>query len=671
MIATYLGAPTDLTKLRREHEISLKGATLKNIVRVCTGMGLSTRAVTCEISELGKLRTPCILHWRFNHFVVLKSVRDDHVVIHDPAKGVIREPLESAGDSFTGVALEIVAAPGFRKTRQPLQLKLTGLISRDANLSRKFVAGLLLALICEVLLLASPFYLQVIIDQVLSKGDYLLLHTLAVAFCLLLVFHVTANAMRQLTFQYLSHVTVFDTSTRVLQKLLRLPIRYFRSRELGDIQHKVQSLTRVQNFIVHSIPTLILDVMFVALLVGLMTLYEPMLTLLMVATLALWSAWRAAIFATNLRLSADIAQAESSVQTHFLETLRSVQSIKAANGESARESEWCNLFANATNARLRVGNLRIIDGAVRQLLFQGARITAIYLLAKSALGGQLSIGMISAFVAYLGMFTTRACGIVDCVLEYKLLEVPLSRLSDIVFSEEEPVTGVGDQCVIGDVELRDVTFSYARDDPAILKNCCARIPANGFTAIVGASGSGKSTLLQLIAGNEVPTSGELIFGGQPARHWCTRALRSKMAVVFQDDTLLKGSVAENIALYDHDIDRKRMRAAARDACIAKDIESLPMAYETRIGDLGSALSRGQVQRILLARALYRQPQLLLLDEATSGLDSASEKRVIATLVDLKATKIVVTHSEMMLQVADNVLWLDDGILSMHSKGNLA
>lgn len=664
MIAAYLGAPTDLVKLRRHHEVSLKGATLENIVRVCTSLQLSTRAITCELRELGKLRTPCILHWRFNHFVVLKSVHDDHVVIHDPARGVVCEPLRLVSSSFTGVALEVAAAAGFQKSRQPLQLKISNLISSDVDLSQKFFAGLLLALICEVLILASPFYLQVVIDQVLSKGDRLLLNTLAAAFCLLLLFNVAANAMRQFTFQYLSHVAVFDITARVMRKLLRLPIRYFRVRELGDIQHRIQSLTRIQNFIVNSMPALVLDVLFVVLIIGLMTLYEPTLTFLMIVALGLWSAWRAAIFSTSLRLSADIAQAESSVQTHFLESLRAVQSIKAVNGESSRESQWCNLFANATNARIRMGNLHMVDAAIRQLLFQGARIVSIYLLARRALDGQLSIGMISAFVAYLGMFTTRACGIVDRVLEYKLLEVPLSRLSDIVFSEEESTAGVADKRSIGDIELINVTFSYSRDDAALLKNCCARIPEKGFTAIIGASGSGKSTLLQLIAGNEVPTRGELTFGGQPTRYWCRQALRSKMAVVFQDDTLLKGSVAENIALFDQDVDRERMRNAARDACIAGDIESLPMAYETRIGDLGSALSRGQVQRILLARAFYRQPQLLLLDEATSGLDSALEERVVDALINLQATKIVVTHSDLMLRAADEVLWLNEGRLSV-------
>jgi ATP-binding cassette, subfamily B, bacterial CvaB/MchF/RaxB len=662
MLAAYFGVSTDLASLRRKHEVSLQGATLGSIAKCCKGLGLSTRAVRCDVQELRKLRTPCVLHWRFNHFVVLESVTQDSFVVHDPARGIVKETLAVVGDAFTGIALEVTSAPRYRDSGLLRRLKLRDLVSSDSRLSRQFIAGLLLALICEVLLLTAPFYLQIVIDQVLAKGDGPLLRTLATAFTILLLIHAMANVMRQLTFQYLSHVAVFDITTRVLHRLLQLPIRFFRSRELGDIQHRVQSLSRIQSFVVQSIPALILDTLFVILITGLMTLYEPRLTLLMLAALGLWCAWRALIFSLSLRLSSDIAQAESSVQTHFLETLRAVQAIKVANGESQRESEWRNLFANATNARIRIGNLQVVDSAIRQLLFQGARIAAVYFLAIRGLNGQISIGMISAFVAYLGMFTTRGCGIVDRILEYKLLDIPLTRLADIVFNDEEPSGSAGGSRDLRDIELRSASFSYSRDDPQILRNCSLRIRASEFTAIAGPSGAGKSTLLQIIAGHESISGGEFLIDGRPARHWRPQDLRAQMAVVFQGDGLLKGSIAENIALFDSFLDLARIQDAATAACIASDIEALPMGYETRIGDLGSALSRGQVQRILLARAYYRRPAVLLLDEATSGLDYELEKSVIAGLCEQPAGKLVVTHSDLMLQAADTVLWLHGGSL---------
>ena len=664
MVARHLGVGADLVELRRRYPPSLNGATLKSITAVCDSLRLSTRAVKCRVAELGKLRTPCVLHWRFNHFVVLKSVSRDHALIHDPARGVVRYRRESVEEAFTGIALEISRGPSFRKTREPPKLHLGGLLPLDAVIGRKFAAGLLLALICEMLVLASPFYLQAVIDQVLGKGDVLLLNTLAVGFGALLVFQVVANTMRQLTFQYLSQVSVFDLSTRVLHKLLKLPLTYFRSRDLGDIQHRVQSLRAVQNFIVHSVPALVLDGFFVVLIIGLLVVYEPGLTVLAVAAALLWCLWRIMMFPIRLRLSNDIAMSESLVQTHFLETLRVIQTVKLANGEQTRQSEWRNLFATAINDKIRAGNLLILDSAVRQTLFQGLRVAVIYLLAKRGLSGAMSIGMVSAFVAYLGMFITRVSGIVDRVVEYRLLEVPLTRLADIVFNDEEPA-GLEMPARLGlanQIELKEVAFQYARGEPWILENCSCHIPRNGFTAITGRSGIGKSTLLRIIAGAELSSVGEVSVGGLSVEDWQPQGLRNVLGTVFQDDGLLKGSVAENIALFESDIDLDRVRQAAEDAGIASDIASLPMGYETRIGDLGSSLSRGQMQRVLLARALYRRPRVLLLDEVTSGLDIQSERRVIATLSRLDATRVVITHSDQMLQAADEVLWLHRGTL---------
>ncbi|MBT8088916.1 MAG: peptidase domain-containing ABC transporter [Gammaproteobacteria bacterium] len=664
MVANYLGVGADLIALRRQHPPSLNGATLKQITEICDSLRLSTRAVSCRVSELRRLRTPCLLHWGFNHFVVLKSARRDHLVIHDPARGIVKEPHKIAKNEFTGVALEISRGPGFSKSRQLPRLKLGALLPVDVAIVRKLSAGLVLALVCELLVLASPFYLQIVIDQVLGKGDHLLLNTLVVGFAVLLLFQVVANAMRQLTFQYLSQVYVFDLTARVLHKMLRLPLVYFRSRDLGDVQHRVQSLRQVQDFIVYSAPALALDVLFIGLITALMALYDPQLTILAVATIATWCLWRSLLLPLRIRVSGAIALSESSIQTHFLETLRAVQTIKLANGESARQSEWRNLFAKGINEKIRAGNLLVLDSALNQLLFQGLRVISVYLLARRGLDGRMSIGMISAFVAYLGMFMTRGCAIVDRVIEYRLLEVPLNRLADIVFNAEEREgrrsgarTGSGHE-----IELRNVAFRYAPGEPWVLNNCSCNIPASSFTAIAGCSGTGKSTLLRIIAGAESIADGEALIGGIAVHDWRAQNLRKDVAAVFQEDGLLKGSVAENIAIFERRIDFGRVRQAAKNACVDSEIESLPMGYQTRIGDLGSSLSKGQIQRILLARAFYREPKVLLLDEATSGLDAVSEKRVIDSISQLDITRVVITHSDQVLQAAHEVLWLHKGTL---------
>jgi ATP-binding cassette subfamily B protein RaxB len=664
MIANYLGFSTDLVQLRRKLATSLRGATLKQVAAACASLQLSTRAVRCGVHELRNLQTPCILHWRFDHFVVLKAVRRSHLVIHDPARGCVKEPVDLAREAFTGVALEVSRGAGFRSRARSLRLRLSGLVSLRPAERLVFAAGLLLSLICEALLLASPFYLQVVIDEVLGRGDQLLLNTLAIGFTALLMFQVAANAMRQLTFQFLSQVTVFDLSARVLHQLLRRSLGWFRCRDLGDIQHRVQSLRSVQDFIVNSAPQLTIDVLFAVLITVLMSLYDTALTAIALLVVASWGLWRTATFRLSLRLSNDIAVSDASVQTHFLETLRAAQTVKMLGGESSREAEWRNLFAGSINARFRAGNLGVIDTALRQTLFQGLRIIVVYSLARRGLGGQMSIGMVSAFVAYLGMFMARGAAIVDRLFEYRLLDVPLGRLADIVFGGDEEDRQHGGRQTAGRVGLQlvQVQFRYAPNESPVLRDCNCRIAAGSFTAITGLSGGGKTTLLRLLAGTEQASSGQLLIDGVPVSDLDPGTFRRRMATVFENDCLVRGSVADNIALFDSEPDRGAIRDAARSACLADDIEALPMAYETRIGDLGSSLSKGQAQRLLLARALYRRPGLLLIDEATSGLDRESERRVIRSLLELDATRVAITHSDQMLQAASQVLWLHNGTL---------
>ena len=491
-------------------------------------------------------------------------------------------------------ALEISRGRRFKSLHEPLRLRLGGLVSLRASDQKIFAAGLLLALVCEALLLASPFYLQTTIDQVLGQGDHSLLNTLAFGFGALLLFQVAANVMRQLTFQFLSQVIVFDISARVLHQLLQRSLSWFRSRDLGDVQHRVQSLRRVQEFIVNSAPFLLIDLLFAVLITALMSIYDVALTALALVIAAIWGLWRTLTFPLSLRLSNDIAVTDATVQTHFLETLRAAQTVKMLGGEAMRESEWRNLFAGSINARFRAGNLSIVDSALRQTLFQGLRIAVIYLLAMRGLEGRMSIGMVSAYVAYLGMFMARSAAIVDRLFEYRLLQVPLNRLADIVFGGEvNPRQGKASALPISSPEppalqLENVTCRYAPDDTAVLQDCSCQIEAGSLTAITGVSGSGKSTLLRLMTGTERVTSGVLVVDGVGMNDAGFAALRQRTATEFENDCLIRASIVDNIAHFDIHPDRAMVEQAARAASIAADIETLPMPNETRIGDLGSA-----------------------------------------------------------------------------------
>ncbi len=664
MIAAYFGSGSDLNALRRRHGVSLKGATLDSIARLGASLGLSARAVRCDLAELHSLKMPCILHWEFNHFVVLKKATRKGLVVHDPVRGHVRTSLDEAGRKFTGVALELTPSSAFQRRRPVKRLWLRDLLVIDESFTSAISIAVVFALLSEVLLLVTPFYMQIVIDQVLGQGDAELLTTLVLGFGLLSVFQLVASMLRQLTFQFLAQTTVFSLSTRVLRHLLHLPVSWFRARNLGDIQQRMQSLAGIQSFITQSAPALFLDTVFLLFVSGLMAVYEPTLFALVVFVAACYAVWRTTIFRTMLEQANSLVRADAASQTHLLESLRVAQSIKMQGGESQRTEDWQNLFANRINTQIRIGNLRITDSAVHRGLFQTLHIGMVYLLARNVLDGDMSIGSLSAFVAYTGMFTTRVAGIINRVFEFRLLQVPLDRLADIVFAENEPYDEGQDDGVrlSGAMQVQGLCFSYSGADLPLIDNCALHVTAGEFVAIRGKSGSGKSTLLRLLAGTEVPTSGVLSYDSRPSSDWPLAVIRRHVATVFQDDALIGGSIASNIALFDRVPDMKRVQRVARFAAVDSDIESLPMGYNSVVSDLGSALSTGQVQRILFARALYRQPRLLLLDEFTSGLDENTERLVVAELLRQRATRIVVSHSTTVLRAADRVLELSRGRL---------
>ncbi len=665
MVAAYFGNSVDLASLRRRFGTSLTGANLASLIRIADALHLSARALRCRLSELARLQHPCILHWGFNHFVVLKRVTSTRLLIHDPAGGALSVSFAEADAKFTGVIVEFAPTREFVQKKPVRRLKLTDIVVIDRSFSRSISVALVLAVVSELLLLAMPFYLQTVIDQVLTRGDHLLLHTLALGFVVIAVFQLVASVLRQLTFQLLSQATVFSLASRVLQHLLRLPISWFRARRTGDIQQRLRSLAGIQTFVTESLPALLLDCVFLVIVVVLMVAYSPALALVVVATAGLYLLWRMLIFPAMLEQTSKIVRADAAAQSHLLESLRSIQSIKICAGESCRTADWQNLFVRRINAQIRAGNLIIADGAVHQALFQGLHIGVIFLLALQVQRGEMSIGTLSAFVAYAAMFVTRAGGIVNRIFEYRLLQVPLDRLADIVFNEVEasrcePGNRSG---MAGNVIAGKLTYTHPGSDTPLLRDVSVNIARGELIAICGCSGSGKSTLLRLFAGIEQPSSGVLCYDGKPVSKWPPAAVRRSIATVFHDDALISGSIAENIALFDPARSDKRIRSVAGLAAVDTAIEALPMSYETPIGDLGSVLSTGQVQRILFARALYRRPALLLLDEFTSGLDADTESLVLRSLLRLPLTRIVVSHSPAVLRAADRVFELHAGRLA--------
>ncbi|HEA19211.1 MAG TPA: peptidase domain-containing ABC transporter [Pseudoalteromonas prydzensis] len=664
MISNYFGNRIDLIELRRKHSLSIRGMKLKTLVDLAIELELGSRVLRCGLEELAALRTPCILHWGFNHFVVLKKVTSKWIEIHDPSVGFRRVLLEEVSREFTGIAIELTPTENFKKKSAPSELKLFDLVKFDRQLFGSFSLGLLLCLIVEILLLASPFYMQVVIDEVLMKGDKLLLDAIAIGFGFVVLFSVVSNILRKLTFQFIGQVLSFDMSSRVFQKLLSLPVNYFSNRQTGDVQHRVSSLNQVQYFLTTGAPALLMDSVFSILILTIMFFYHSSLTFGVLLAVAVYCFWRWLVFGMMKRVAGDLIISEAAVETDLLETLRSMPTLKLSAMEAQREAKWRNLQANKINANLRVGNLDIANQGVNEGIFQGLRVVIIFVAAKLVLENGLSIGMLTAYLAYYTRFSQRIVALIEEIVRFKLLSVPLNRISDIVYNKPEDagLNGLRNSSLKGKLDLRGIAFTYGAKEAPVLRRIQLSVAAGEFVAIVGPSGTGKSTLLKIIAGIESTNTGQVLFDERPVSHWNRNELRRQIGVVLQEDSLFRGTIAENIALFSEEIDMEHVKFVCYQCAIAVEIESMPMSYESLIGDVGTSLSGGQKQRILLARALYKKPKVLLLDEATSHLDYQNEQIIASTLSKLGITRVVVAHRQETIESADRVLILKDGVL---------
>jgi ATP-binding cassette subfamily B protein RaxB len=665
MIAGWHGLDIDLTTLRRRFPISLKGTTAKDLIAYAGALNLSCRALRAEPQEFTQLRLPCILHWEFKHFVVLSRVGRRHLVLHDPAIGERRISWRDLGESFTGVVLELQETADFHAGRERTRIAVFDLVRLTPDLVKAFTQAFLLSALLELFVVIIPFYMQLVVDEAIPSGERELLVGLSVAFALLYGFNAAAGALRSFVLQYLANVLSFEMATRLFNHLIRLPLTYFQNRQIGDVLQRFHALEPVKQIIVTGGISTVLDGILSVFTLVLMLRYSVSLAAIVLGVFCFYAVLRIITRPIARRFAAGAQVADAREQTSFLETLRAILTIKVSGGEMLRLGAWQNLYAAKLNSLIRVSNVQIWFRATAGLLNSATDVAIVYLAASNAINGLMTVGMLTAFIAYKGQFLGRMTALLDQIIEFWLLGVQLDRVADIALAERERhLLSHSDHNyeLQGHLELRRVSFRYAPREREIVRNLDLEIQPGECLVINGESGGGKSTLLKLIVGLYEPTEGEVLFDGLSVEMLGLDVLRRQMGIVMQEDRLLAGSIAENIALFDARIDVARVRDCARAALVHEEIMHFPMQYHSLVGDMGTSLSSGQKQRVLIARALYRRPRILILDEGTAHLDPQREAAVREVLRTLPITRVIVAHSQSMAELGDRVLEMREGRL---------
>lgn len=657
MISNYWGHQIDLHGLRRLSNTSSRGVTLSQLTQLFERLGFMTRPLQVPIEELHLVKCPAILHWNMNHFVVLRKVKKGHLVIHDPALGIVTCSLQEAQSAFTGIVLEVEKSAEFETLTSAHPLKLFDLVRMFQGLNQSIILLLLLSLAIELLSLMNPLFMQYVTDNVIGYSEKSNLFVLASAFLGVMLIQVFTEYLRGNMVVFYTNQMAAQFSSNVVSHILKLPLEFFEKRHIGDLQSKVQSIDLIQKKISTDFVNTVLDGMMILINFSVMLIYSRILSLLVLVALLLCFGVRYLSYQHLQSLTGRSVRQHAKALTIFIETIQGILPIKSFLKERVRLNLWRNNYIDSLNADIKVSKMNVAYQVVNQLLFHVEQLAVVSIGAVLVLSNTFSVGMLIAFLSYRLLLVNKATSFIQSIFEYRLISIQLNRLGDILFQQPEVVNiGRGAEHEgPGALMLKNVSFKYEVNGPEVFSQLSLDIHPGEKVVVVGSSGCGKTTLLKVMMGLLPSTEGEIYVNDIPLAQFGLKNYREYTASVMQDDVLLMGSIIDNIVFFDEEIDLKRVIEVAQLAFIHETIMTLPMGYETLLGDTGINFSGGQKQRLLLARALYKKPKILFLDEASSHLDIENEKNINRSLRSLAITQIVIAHRQETIQMADRVI----------------
>lgn len=661
MIAGFHGYRTDLQTLRQRFAVSLKGMSLAHLIDVASKLNLSSRPLRVEMDALGDLACPAILHWGLNHFVVLQGVKGGRFRVHDPAIGVKELGADEVSKHFSGVAVEMEPSLVFERRTEKRSLGLRRLMGKVRGLKTSLLQVMVLALALEIFALVTPFLTQWIIDDALVSGDRDLLTVVVIGIVLLGVLRSSVTFVRAWVLVHMGTNLNVQWVSNVMGHLLRLPMAYFEKRHMGDIVSRFGAVSAIQQTLTTSFVAGLIDGLMAITTLVMMFIYSVPLGMLAVGSALAYGILRLIRYDALRMASEGQVVRGARLQTQFMETIRGMQAVKLFNRQADRKSRYVKLAVDMANTGVEVQRLTLGFQTANGLLVSIEGALVLWIGSRSVLDGAFTIGMLIAFIAYKDQFISRVSSLIDKSFELRMLRIQTDRLADIVLTAPEPdasPTASVAPDLDASIELKNVRFRYSENEPWIIDGVTLRVADGESIALIGPSGCGKTTLVKIMLGLLQPVEGEVLIGGVPVQKFGLSSYRALVGTVMQNDTLFAGSLEDNICFFDSSPDLARVVSCAKLACIHEGVAKMPMGYHTLVGDMGSVLSGGQTQRLLLARALYKRPRILFLDEATSHMDAVLERHISTAISALSITRIVVAHRAETIQMSGRVVQFD-------------
>lgn len=662
MILNYYGYATSTSEVQERCGVGRDGLTALELVKAARMYGLRVRAVSLNLEDFRYVTLPAIVHWEFNHFLIVERWTARHIDVIDPAMGRRKLTPEEFDEGFTGVTLMLEPGPQFEQ--KAAQTTLTPWTYMRSLLRMRVIIFQIIgtSLLLQVLGLGAPLLTQIIVDRILPGKDPDMLTLLVLGMFLLIVMQAITGFLRSSLLIYLQTRIDTDMMLNFFEHMLSLPYRFFQLRLNGDLLARMNSNRAIRDTLTGQLISTLLDggsvIVYLAVLLSVSRYIAGV-------TLAIGAVQVVLILLSSpaiRRLTQRDLEAQGKAQGYMNEILSGIVTLKAAGAERRAFARWENLFFDEMNISLRLSYLGSVIGTLIGTVSLLSPLLLLWIGATQVLAGTMSVGTMLALDTLAAQLLAPLTSLADSAQSLQVVRAHFSRIADVIEAqpEQDPTQATRTHKLQGAVEVRHVSFRYDQAAPVILDDINVRIRPGQKVALVGKTGSGKSTLGKLLVGLITPTEGSILFDGIPLEQLNYQEIRNQFGVVMQESFIFSGSVRENIALNNPDMDLEQVMMAARLAAIDEDIENMPMGYDTLVSEGGSVFSGGQRQRVALARALAHRPALLLLDEATSALDVVTERIVEQNLSSLPCTQIVIAHRLSTIRNADVILVLDQG-----------
>ncbi len=664
LVARFHGLAAEPDPLR--HRFGEPGAPFDStqILRAARELGLKAREVSSTLDRLADTPLPAIAACQDGRFVVVAAIREDRVLIHDPAQ---QAPMILVRDEFRErwAGRLILLARRARAAEGDGPFGFRWFLPALLRYRRLFGEVLVASFFVQLLALVTPLFFQVVVDKVLVHRGLTTLDVLAVGLLVVAVFEVTLGGLRSFLFAHTTNRVDVLLGARVFRHLLALPLAYFRARRVGDSVARVRELEHVRQFVTGTSLTLLIDLLFTTVFLGVLFLYSPPLAMLVVGSLPLFVALSLAVTPLLRRRIDERFRRGAENQAFLVESITGVETLKAMAVEPQMQRRWEDQLAGYVTASFRAATLGNVASQGAALIGKLTSVAILWAGATRVMDGELTVGQLVAFNMIAGQVTGPILRLAQAWQDFQQAGLSVRRLGDILNTPAEPGYQPGRSslpALRGAVRLDEVGFRYAPDRPLVLDRVSLDIAPGEVVGIVGRSGSGKSTLAKLIQRLYVPESGRVLVDGVDLALVDPGWLRRRIGVVLQDSVLFSRSVRENIALVDPALPLERVVHAANLAGAHELILQLPEGYDTVLAELGASLSGGQRQRIAIARALVNDPRILIFDEATSALDYESERVIQQNMraICRDRTVIVIAHRLSTVRACDRIIVLDAG-----------